>query len=118
MEFPTGFAAEYEASGLVCLLILALYGLKQSVNVWARTLGQSLKKINFIQNLIDNCLFEHKSSTGSTYILVHVDNILFTNELSTSTRTNFSNIFFMTDFREIKYYLDMKIEQNADYFIL
>src|SRR5204862_4795715 len=96
------------------LLILALYGLKQSANIWARTLSQSLKKINFIQNSIDNCLFECKSDAGFTFILVHVDNILFTGKSSTSARTDLSNIFSMTDLREAKYYLGMKIERNAD----
>ncbi len=119
MKFSTDFAAEYEASDLVCLLILVLYDLKQSVNVWARTLGQSLKKIDFIQNPIDNCLFEHKSgarfSTRFIYILVHVDNILFISESLTSARTDLSNIFFMTDLEEAKYYLDMKIEWNANH---
>jgi len=33
MKFPTDFAAEYRASDLICLLILALYDFKQSVNV-------------------------------------------------------------------------------------
>src|SRR6266487_2424189 len=103
MKFPTDFAAEYEASDLVCLLILALYDLKQ---------------INFIQNLINNCLFEHKSDTEFsirfTYILVHVDNILFISESLTSARTDLSNIFFMTDLEEAKYYLNMKIEQNTN----
>src|SRR5204862_3871686 len=94
MKFPTDFVAEYEASSLVCLLILALYDLKQSANVWARTLSQSLKKINFIQNPIDNCLFEHKSdySAGFIYILVHVDDILFTSKSPASARTDLSNI--------------------------
>src|SRR6266536_2646191 len=116
MKFSTDFAAEYEASNLVCLLILALYDLKQSVNVWTRTLSQSLKKIDFIQNSIDNCLFECKSgtefSTKFIYILVHVDDIFFISESSTSTRTDLSNIFFMTDLEEAKYYFDIKIEQN------
>ena len=52
------------------------------------------------------------------YILIHVNNILFISESLTSIRTNLSNIFFMTDLREVKYYLDMKIEQNADHSIL
>ena len=112
MKFSTDFVTEYEASSLVCLLILVLYDLKQSVNIWARTLSQSLKKINFIQNSIDNCLFECKSdyNVRFIYILVHVDNIFFTDESSTSAKTDLSNIFFMTDFEEIKYYFDMKIE--------
>ena len=119
MKFSTDFAAKYETSNLVCLLILALYDLKQSVNVWARTLNQFLKKINFIQNSIDNCFFEYKSDTEFSirfiYILVHVDDIFFTDELSTSARTDLSNIFFMTNLEEVKYYFDMKIEQNADH---
>ena len=122
MKFSTDFVTEYKASSLVCLLILTLYDFKQSVNVWARTLSQSFKKIYFIQSLIDNCLFEHKSDTESStrfiYILVHVDNILFISKSSANTRTDLSNIFFMTDLREVKYYLDMKIEQNADHSIL
>src|SRR5438876_5755905 len=103
MEFSTNFAAEYEASSLVCLLILVLYDLKQSANIWARTLSQSLKKINFIQNSIDNCFFECKSefSIKFIYILVHVDDILFTSKSPTSARTDLSNIFFMTDLRKV-----------------
>ena len=119
MKFFTNFVIEYEANDLVCLLILILYDLKQSVNIWARTLNQSLKKINFIQNSIDNCFFKCKSDTEFSirfiYILVHVDNILFISESSISTRTDLSNIFFMTDFRKVKYYFDMKIEWNADH---
>src|SRR5205085_11166505 len=64
--------------------------------------------------------FECKSdySVKFIYILVHVDNILFISKSSASVRTDLSNIFFMTNLREVKYYLDMKIEQNADHSIL
>src|SRR2546430_2150599 len=122
MKFSTNFATKYKASNLVCLLILVLYDLKQSVNVGARTLSQSLKKINFIQNLINNCFFKCKSNIKFNirfiYILVHVNDILFTDKSLTSTRTNLSNIFFMTDLEEVKYYLNIKIKQNADHSIL
>ena len=122
MKFSTNFVTEYEASNLICLLILTLYNLKQSVNVWTRTLSQSFKKINFIQNSIDNCFFEYKLSIRFSirfiYILIHVNNILFIDKSLISARTDFWNIFFITDFEEIKYYLDMKIEWNADCFIL
>ena len=114
MKFSTDFAAEYEASDLICLLILALYDFKQSINIWVRTLSQSFKKINFTQNLINNCFFEHKLnirfSIKFIYILIHVDNIFFTDKLLTSARTDFSNIFFMINLEKVKYYLDMKIE--------
>jgi hypothetical protein len=99
-EFPTEFAAEYETISLVCLLLLALYSLKQSANVWSQTLSQSLKKISFMQNSIDNCLFEQKSHARSTYILVHVDDILFTDESLENARTDFLKIFFMINLEE------------------
>ncbi len=47
MNFSTDFIIKYEINNLICLLILILYDFKQSVNVWVRTLNQSLKKINF-----------------------------------------------------------------------
>jgi hypothetical protein len=42
--------------GMVCLLNLALYEMKQSAKLWADTNANSLKSINYIKSKHDNAL--------------------------------------------------------------
>lgn len=53
VEFPPGM----EEEGHCLLLNRALYGLKQSPNLWQREFSTSLKKIGLTQSTVERCLF-------------------------------------------------------------
>jgi hypothetical protein len=58
--------------GMVCLLNLALYGMKQSAKLWADINANSLKSIGYIKSKHDNALWFRR--TDRIYVITHVDN--------------------------------------------
>jgi hypothetical protein len=70
---PHGF----EESGnetLVCLLLRALYGLKQSPLLWYDELTAFLRSIGLAPTISDPCLFVHLDTNA--YVLIYVDDLL------------------------------------------
>jgi hypothetical protein len=63
MEQPTGFD---DGSGLVCLLIKSIYGLKQAGQVWNTEFDHVIQMLGFQPLISDPC----------TYILREVDNFI------------------------------------------
>jgi hypothetical protein len=66
---PNGFL---KVPGIVCLLNLALYEMKQSVKLWANTNANNLKSISYIKSKHDNALWFRR--TDRTYVIIHVNN--------------------------------------------
>jgi hypothetical protein len=58
--------------GMVYLLNLALYGMKQSAKLWANTNANSLKSINYTKSKHDNVLWFYR--TDRIYVTTHVNN--------------------------------------------
>lgn len=75
VEMPHGFE-EYHKDGtqLVCLLLRALYGLKQSPLLWYEELTTFLRSIGLEPVQSDPCLFIDRA-TGA-YVLIYVDDLL------------------------------------------
>ena len=65
---PNGFVKE---PGKVCLLNLALYGMKQSAKLWADTNADGLQSIGYTKSKYDDALwFRYEDRT---YVTTHVD---------------------------------------------
>ena len=60
-----------KVSDMVCLLNLALYGMKQSAKLWANTNVNSLKLIGYTKSKHDNALWFRR--TDRTYVITHVN---------------------------------------------
>ncbi|KAI6787438.1 hypothetical protein KC343_g10664 [Hortaea werneckii] len=74
IEQPHGFEIFFDDERLVCLLLRALYGLKQSPLLWYDELTSFLRSIGLAPTISDPCLFIHPD-TGA-YILIYVDDLL------------------------------------------
>jgi hypothetical protein len=61
---------------IVVRLLKALYGLRESALLWFRHLRQSLISIHYKQSIHDQCLFYKTIANQTTYVLVHVDDLL------------------------------------------
>jgi hypothetical protein len=75
VEMPHGFE-DYAEDGtqLVCLLLRALYGLKQSPLLWHEELTAFLRSISLEPIQSDPCLFIDRIS--GSFILIYVDDLL------------------------------------------
>jgi hypothetical protein len=75
VEMPHGFE-DYAEDGtqLVCLLLRALYGLKQSPLLWHEELTAFLRSIGLEPIQSDPCLFMDR--TSGSFILIYVDDLL------------------------------------------
>jgi hypothetical protein len=60
-----------KVSGMVCLLNLALYGMKQSAKLWADINANGLQLIGYIKSKYDDVLWFCR--TDRTYVIIHVN---------------------------------------------
>lgn len=62
----------------VCLLMKALFGLKQAPLMWFRRLECFLKSIGFIQSINDPSLFTLNTGNEQVFIFIYVDDMVVT----------------------------------------
>lgn len=109
----------YEKKGkgniyLVCLLLRALYGLKQTPREWYYTLRDFLKSKGFKHTESDHSLFVNEETR--LIVSVYVDDIQIYNSKKSKhiieLKQELSKRFVMTDLGPYTYYLGMKIQRN------
>jgi hypothetical protein len=66
----------YKDRDLVCLLLRALYGLKQSPRLWQQTLRTELAKLGFYLLTSDNYIYATERGLKGIIILTYVDDFL------------------------------------------
>jgi len=69
MQEPTGFES---GPDVVCQILQALYGLRESAFLWNETFDASLREIGFIPLIDDPCLYTYKMG-NNTHVLIYVD---------------------------------------------
>ena len=67
-----------EDGTIVVRLRKAMYGLKQSAQLWHKTITTSLKQLGFVQSSIDACLFHRNRGNDRASIAIYVDDLLIT----------------------------------------
>jgi hypothetical protein len=77
MKQPPGFV-DSALSSHVCQLYKSLYGLKQALRPWYTRLNDFLLSISFRAFKVDSSLFIFSIGVDICYLLVYVDDILFT----------------------------------------
>lgn len=71
MKQPTGFEA---GKGLVCLVLQAIYGLRQAGHLWYGTIAKTLNDIGFEPLIDEPCIMMHRER--NIWILLYVDDTL------------------------------------------
>lgn len=99
MHQPPGFRDPTKPEH-VCLLKRSLYGLKQSPRAWNQRFAQYARRIGFVQSKADPSLFVYHQATGTTYLLLYVDDIGLTTSSTQLLHNIISSLrqeFEMTD---------------------
>ena len=77
MRPPIGYYAfrlDQSESSKVCMLKQALYGLRQSANLWYETLKEELKRLGFEELPDERCIFTHRER--DLWLLLYIDDTL------------------------------------------
>lgn len=114
MQQPQGFI-DKKYPNHVCKLQKSLYGLKQDPRAWFSRLSTFLISQNFIQSKSDSSLFINTESDIFLYVLVYVDNILFTRNSENCVSKLINTLgaeFSLKDLRPLHYFLGAEVERN------
>jgi hypothetical protein len=114
VEIPYGFE-DYAEDGtqLVCLLLRALYGLKQSPLLWHEELTAFLRSISLELIQSDPCLFIDR--TSGSFILIYVDDLLMFAKTVTAINklaAILSKKFPLKELRDVLWFLGYRIIRN------
>src|SRR5216683_356276 len=100
MEQPTGFD---DGSGLVCLLIKSIYGLKQAGRVWNIEFDRAIRKHGFCPLISDPCTYILHQDNQFIIVTVWVDDLLLfamLEHLIEQTKANLEAEWELTDLGE------------------
>ncbi|XP_025981670.1 uncharacterized mitochondrial protein AtMg00810-like [Glycine max] len=115
MVQPPGF--EVEDKSLVCKLNKALYRLKQAPRQWFDRLKITLIQFGFQASKCDPSLFIYKRQAHTIFLLVYVDDIIFTDSSSSliqqiTTQLHFA--FSLKQLGQLDYFLGIEIKYLLD----
>lgn len=118
MQPPPGYST---FPNMVCKLQKALYELKQAPRAWFSILKAVLQKAGYSQSHNDYSLFISKTSQGTIFALIYVDDILITGDNQQGIQ-HLKNIlqqsFQMKDLGLASYFLGLEISRHSDgYFV-
>ncbi|CAM8907582.1 unnamed protein product [Rhodiola kirilowii] len=95
----------------------ALYGLKQAPRAWYERLSLFLLSHGYVRGEVDKTLFLLKEGNDTLVVQVYVDDIIFgsTNPRLIKKSTDLmSSEFEMSMVGELKYFLELQVEQGED----
>ena len=111
MRLPPG----YGQKGMVAKLNRGLYRLRQSGNLWHKTLSVSFERLHLTRSATDHgVLFSHDSE-GTTILCSSPDNFLITASSTKRMSTFKGNLlqhFEMTDLGELGWILGIRVKRN------
>ena len=115
MEMPEGF----EQVGMVCRLLMSLYGLKQSPRNWYLLCSGFIRdELGFRPTVSDPCLFWKRSQTGQLILLfLFVDDMQVAHDRAdegewSELHAKLKARFNITDLGESKFMLGMRITRD------
>lgn len=116
VEQPKGLAQSVNripAYELVCELLRALYGLKQSPREWYATLANFLASIGYDRLELDHFVFIHRSN--GLIVAIYVDDLLVISPNSLEIehlKEQLGEKFCMKDLGPVSWYLGMRITRD------
>ncbi|CAL8993086.1 unnamed protein product, partial [Prunus brigantina] len=116
MKQPDGFIQKGEED-LVCRLQKSIYVLKQASRHWYLKFDEVVKSQGFIDNPLDECIYQKFQGRYYIFMLLYVDDILLASSnlsLLHDTKRMLSNHFQMTDLGEANYVLGIEISQDRE----
>ena len=111
MSQPIGFE-EVGKEHMVCKFQKSIYGLKQTSRQWYLKFNEVVTANCFKENIVDQCLYMKVSGRKYIFLVLYVDDILFTAndiDLLVETKQLLFSHFDMKDLREASYVLGIQI---------
>ena len=100
---------------LVCKLKKSIYGLKQASRHWYLKFHDVISSFSFMENIIDQCIYQKSSGSKICFLVLYVDDILLaTNDkglLHEVKQILFEN-FHMKGMGDATYFIGIKIHRN------
>ncbi|GJV84907.1 retrotransposon protein, putative, ty1-copia subclass [Tanacetum coccineum] len=99
----------------VCKLKHSIYGLKKASRQWNKWFDNEIKKIGFIQNRDEPCIYKKASGSNVTFLILYVDDILFIRDhipMLQDVKSYLGKCFAMKDLGEAAYVLGIKIYRD------
>ena len=120
MKQPEGFSSR-EGEHLVCKLKKSIYGLKQASRQWYYKFHGVITSFGFIENRMDQCIYQKVSGSKTCFLVLYVDDILLaTNDkgMMHGVKQFLSKNFDMKDMGEASYVIGIKIHRDRSRGIL
>ena len=114
IELLPGYTTFTETK-VVCKLQRALYGLKQSPQVWFGRFSLAMKKYGFKQSNSDHTLFIKHKVGKVTVLIVYVDDMIITGndeEEITRLQKELATEFEMKNLGGLKYFLGIEVSRS------
>ena len=111
MRLPPG----YGQKGMVAKLNRGLYGLRQSGNLWHKTLSTAFDNLHLTRSAVDHGVFYLHDSEGTTILCSSTDNFLITAsslERLAKLKLGLSQHFEMTDLGELGWILGIRVKHD------
>jgi hypothetical protein len=115
MKQPEGFEIEGKEEW-VCLLLKAIYGLKQAGMEWHRNISRFFVEHGYRQSGMDNCVFVKKDNKGwQSVVGIHVDDtmIICRNDDELNILSKALKDRYDADVEDLTYYCGIKIESDT-----
>ena len=109
MRLPPG----YGQKGKVALVKRGIYGLRQSGNLWHKTLTSAFTELELTQSAVDHGVFYSHDDDGTTIVCLSTDDFAITAtppERMTKFKADLGNHFEMSDLGELAWILGIKVE--------
>mgnify|MGYP001214489554 CR=1 FL=1 len=114
MKQPKGYIKYDGDEPLLCKLLRAIYGLKQSGRVWEHRLVKKLLEMAFIRCDIDPCLFTKDDKGEQIILAIFVDDIIIastSDSLRADTIKELQTDFQLTDQGVLSWILGVRVTQ-------
>ncbi|GJX10745.1 retrotransposon protein, putative, ty1-copia subclass [Tanacetum coccineum] len=114
MVQPEGFV-DPQHPNKVCKLQRSIYGLKQASRSWNKRFDVEIKKIGFIQNPDEPCVYLKASGSNVVFLILYVDDILLMGNnvtLLQEVKSWLCTCFSMKDLGEAAYIIGIKIRRD------
>jgi hypothetical protein len=113
MRLPPG----YTQKGKVARVKRGLYGLRQSGNLWHKTLSSSFDDLGLTRSAVDHGVFYSHDDNGTTIVCTSTDDFAITGTPTTRIlqfKADLGNHFEMSDLGELAWILGIKVERDRD----